>query len=97
MLKFKSRFSRLALAAGLVVAGISTAALASHSWGGYHWARTTPQFTLKLGDNMTSADWKAHLAQTSSDCPCGCGQRFDCRGNRSTPLACRAACGYISG
>ena len=40
---------------------------ANHSWGGYHWARTTPQFTLKLGDNLTSADWKSHLAQTSSD------------------------------
>lgn len=40
---------------------------ATHSWGGYHWARTTPQFTLKLGDNLTSADWKSHLAQTSSD------------------------------
>lgn len=40
---------------------------ATHSWGGYHWARTTPQFTLKLGDNLTNADWKSHLAQTSSD------------------------------
>ena len=45
------------------VAGAS----ATNSWGGYHWARTTPQFTLKLGDNLTSADWKSHLAQTSSD------------------------------
>lgn len=42
-------------------------ALATHSWGGYHWARTTPQFTLKLGNNMTSTDWKSHLAQASSD------------------------------
>jgi hypothetical protein len=40
---------------------------ATHSWGGYHWARTTPQFTLKLGDNLTTADWRGHLAQTSSD------------------------------
>ena len=40
---------------------------ATHSWGGYHWARTTAQFTLKLGDNMTTADWKGHLAQTSSN------------------------------
>ena len=40
---------------------------ATHSWGGYHWARTTPQFTLKLGDNMTTADWKSHLAQSSTD------------------------------
>ena len=40
---------------------------ASHSWGGYHWARTSNPFTLKLGDNLTTADWKAHLAQTSQD------------------------------
>jgi hypothetical protein len=40
---------------------------ATNSWGGYHWARTTPQFTLKLGDNLTTADWKGHLAQASSD------------------------------
>ena len=40
---------------------------ATHSWGGYHWARTTPQFTLKLGNNLTTADWRAHLSQTSSD------------------------------
>jgi hypothetical protein len=48
-------------------ASIPAIVLASHSWGGYHWARTTPQFTLKLGDNLTSADWKAHLAQASQD------------------------------
>jgi hypothetical protein len=55
------------LAAGIAVAVVSTAALATHSWGGYHWARTTAQFTLKLGNNMTTADWRAHLTQTSSD------------------------------
>lgn len=40
---------------------------ANHAWGPYHWARTTNSFTLKLGDNLTSADWKGHLAATSSD------------------------------
>ena len=39
---------------------------ASHSWGTYHWARTTPQVTLKLGDNLTSS-WKSFLSQASSD------------------------------
>ena len=48
-------------------AAFLTVAHASHPWGLYHWARTTPQFTLKLGDNLTSADWKGHLTQTSSD------------------------------
>ena len=62
-------FSRLlaVLFLGLASTTISTAALATHSWGGYHWARTTPQFTLKLGDNLTSADWKSHLSQSSGN------------------------------
>ncbi len=58
--------ARLLLSFALVVV-FAGALSASHSWGGYHWARTTPQFTLKLGNNMTSADWQSHLAQTSSD------------------------------
>jgi hypothetical protein len=49
------------------VAALPVALLATHSWGGYHWARTNNPFTLKLGDNLTTADWKSHLAQTSSD------------------------------
>ena len=33
-------------AAGLVALGVLVnVASATHSWGGYHWARTTPQFT----------------------------------------------------
>ena len=31
---------------------IPTIRNASPSWGGYHWARTTPQFTVILGNNM---------------------------------------------
>jgi hypothetical protein len=59
-----------------LLAGAATAALvallwpaaagASHSWNGYHWARTSNPFTLKLGDNV-DASWNAILATTSSD------------------------------
>jgi hypothetical protein len=45
---------------------IGTAEQASHSWGGYHWARTSNPFTLKLGDNVNST-WDPILATTSSD------------------------------
>jgi len=55
------------LLSGCFIAVLFVAALsATHSWGGYHWARTTPQFTLKLGNNM-SGDWPPHLSQASSD------------------------------
>ena len=42
---------------------------ADHAWGNppYHWARTTSQFTLKLGDNLTTQDWKNHLVAASTD------------------------------
>ena len=62
-------FRRLAVAVsvGFACAAIATVAQATHSWGGYHWAHTTAQFTLKLGNNLSSADWKSHLAQSSSD------------------------------
>ncbi|MEK7559926.1 MAG: hypothetical protein AAB522_01335 [Patescibacteria group bacterium] len=50
----------------LVLAGVGTFAFASHSWGPYHWARTANPFTLKLGDNVSSA-WDAYLAEASAD------------------------------
>jgi hypothetical protein len=63
-----SRIRSAALyAVALAFLAASATSLATHSWGGYHWARTTPQFTLKLGDNLTSLDWQTHLAQASSD------------------------------
>ena len=61
--------SRRHLSIALLVAialAVPSVMLATHSWGGYHWARQTSQFTLKLGDNMT-ADWKPYLQQTSID------------------------------
>ena len=57
----------LVLAAALTLAmTIPVTAFGAHSWGGYHWARTANPFTLKLGDNVTSA-WDSYLATTSYD------------------------------
>ncbi len=55
-------FSTSLLALGVLV----NIASATHSWGGYHWARMTPQFTLKLGNNVSSA-WQPQLSQASLD------------------------------
>ena len=63
------KFSRQAVAAAvaaLALGAIASPALATHSWGGYHWARTANPFTVKLGDNV-SVDWKSYLGTTSSD------------------------------
>ncbi len=64
-----SRTSRLsfigvaAITMSLLAPGLASA---THSWGGYHWARTASSFTLKLGDNVSSA-WDSYLLTTSTD------------------------------
>lgn len=45
---------------------LTNTADANHSWGNYHWARTSNPFTLKLGDNVSSI-WDGHLNQASVD------------------------------
>lgn len=60
------RIGSLVLAMSLALAAFTSTASASHSWGNYHWARTSNPFTLKLGDNVSSA-WDSYLATTSSD------------------------------
>jgi hypothetical protein len=50
----------------LIAVSATTQVNASHSWGGYHWARTSNPFTVMLGDNLTG-NWKPYLATTSSD------------------------------
>lgn len=61
-----ARRSLLVAVASVTLAGMASTAAASHSWGGYHWARTSNPFTLKLGDNVSSA-WDAYLAGARDD------------------------------
>src|SRR5512144_2970387 len=63
-----TKFSRHLLPAALaaITAGVAPTASASHSWGGYHWARTANPFTLDLGDNL-SGPWDSVLGTASSD------------------------------
>jgi hypothetical protein len=51
---------------GEAMDSLGTTEQASHSWGGYHWARTSNPFTVKLGNNLTSA-WTSYLSTASSD------------------------------
>lgn len=41
-------------------------AKATHSWGGYHWARTASPLILKLGDNVSTV-WDGYLTTASGD------------------------------
>jgi hypothetical protein len=49
-----------------VLAAFPFSASANHSWGNYHWARTSNPFTLKVGDNVSST-WDSYLNTTISD------------------------------
>ena len=56
----------LALLLALTAVAFATTASANHSWGGYHWARTSNPFTVQLGDNVSGA-WDSMLRTAASD------------------------------
>ncbi|MBK5294219.1 MAG: hypothetical protein JJE04_21385 [Acidobacteriia bacterium] len=84
------RFLLLAVV-GVLAVGVG---LASHSWGGYHWARTANPFTLKLGDNVTTA-WELYLATTSSDWSQSIVLDTTVVAGSTTPKPCRATSGRV--
>lgn len=49
---------KLVLAA--VLAGVAAPVVASHSWNNYHWARTTAELQVPVGDNV-NAVWQSYL------------------------------------
>lgn len=55
---------------GMVLLGVvvllAVPAVANHSWGSYHWARSSNPIALKLGDNVDSR-WDSYLAGAASD------------------------------
>lgn len=60
----------VALLTLVVVLAAAIPAAATHSWNGYHWARTANAFTLQLIDNVTLS-WDGYLTTTSTDWSAG--------------------------
>ncbi len=48
------------------VAIFASVVSASHSWGGYHWARTSNPFTLRIANNTTNG-WPTYFNTAVSD------------------------------
>ena len=71
-----------------------TPAQADHSWGGYHWARTSNPFTLKLGDNVDSK-WDSYLATTSADWTASTVLATTIGTGSTRPRTCKASSGRI--
>jgi hypothetical protein len=88
---------RLLLVALLVGAAAAFSALpasANHSWNGYHWARTSTPFTLKLGDNVSGL-WDGMLVTASSDWSQSNVLGTTIVAGRTKPKACRPTSGRV--
>jgi hypothetical protein len=84
-------------AVSLAIAAFAAPAGADHRWGGYHWARTSNPFTLKLGDNVSSS-WDAYLTMASNDWSADvAGNPVNTRvvAGMSSPRKCRPVAGRI--
>ena len=92
----KKLFNISAYAAVAVVAivGVSSVAFASHSWGGYHWARTSNPLQLKLGDNVSGA-WDSVLRTSSTDWSLSSVLDTSVVPGLSNPKNCKPALGRI--
>ena len=88
------RLGKFIVVAVLLFAGaFATIAYANHSWGSYHWARKTNPFTVKLGDNVSTA-WDAYLGEASSDwSKSSVLDTTIVTGNAGNPRLCRATTG----
>jgi len=91
-LQYPLRWLAVALSALLCL--LPTVVLAEHSWGNYHWARTQNPFTLKLGDNVSSA-WDAYLGTTSSDWSKSSVLDTSIVTGRTKPRTCRPSSGQV--
>ncbi|KKR28937.1 hypothetical protein A2715_05870 [Candidatus Woesebacteria bacterium RIFCSPHIGHO2_01_FULL_39_32] len=78
----------------LFLFSFSSEVRASHSWGNYHWARTSNPFTLKLGDNLSSS-WDPYLATTSSDWSVSSVLDTTIVSGGTNPRNCRASSGRV--
>ena len=75
-------------------AAFLTPANASHSWGGYHWARTVNPFTVKLGDNV-SITWDPILSTTSADWTASSVLDTSIVSGQANPKNCRPTSGRV--
>lgn len=94
MVKILRRVSVLALLAVASVTAFPALSSANHSWGNYHWARTTNPFTLMLGDNVWSV-WDEYLGTASGDWSKSLVLDTSIVAGRTDPKKCRPTRGRV--
>jgi len=90
---YRRRFAAgMAVAIGAGVAAAAGAVVwASHSWGNYHWARTTTSFNLTVV-NSTTDDWDPYVTNAAADWSASGVLNLDGSENGSTSTKDRRQC-----
>jgi hypothetical protein len=73
---------------------VDTTSQESHSWGGYHWARTANPFTLSVGDNVSS-EWDGVLNTSLSDWTKSTVLNLSKTGGGATNKRCKGPSGRV--
>ena len=94
MLKVSSRRLVFISALMLCAIGFAVRSFADHSWGSYHWARTSNPFTLKVGDNVSST-WDDHLIGAIADWNASTVLQLTKVTGGTKPKVCRPTSGQI--
>jgi hypothetical protein len=84
----------IAAAAIAIIVAFPAAVSATHSWGGYHWARTTPTFALKLGDDVSGL-WDGYLVAASGQWSQATVLDTTVVAGGTRPKACRPTSGQV--
>jgi hypothetical protein len=90
----RSHSRLLAVLFVVAVLAVPAISMASHSWGGYHWARTANPFTLKVGDNVGTA-WDSSLNGAISDWSSSTVLNLTKVAGTVTPKTCKATAGMV--
>ena len=80
--------------ATLFLGAFVSVADADHSWGGYHWGRTANPFSLRLGDNVSSA-WDSYLQTTAMDWSVSTVLDLSVVTGQANPRTCKAVLGRV--
>lgn len=86
--------SRSLLIAVVLAGGFAAYPSADHSWGNYHWARTSNPFTLKVGDNVSQA-WDVYLDEAIADWSASSVLSLTKVAGGTRPRNCRPTAGRI--
>lgn len=84
----------LAGAAALTAMAAGTYAYAHHAWSTYHWSRSGPQLTMRIGDNVSTA-WDSHLSKAIVDWNQSSVIEAVAAGGVTNPKNCKPVAGRI--